>query len=102
MRLWSAILLLLLASPVFAGGAAHDGDRNTSTTISCAPDPVDAFVPVTCTAVVSDLYGSPGQRAAPTGTVTFGVVGGPGSFSPDNVCTLAPTGVTGESSCSRT
>lgn len=96
--LMTALLLLTLPEVSFAG---HDGNRNTSTVVSCAPDPANAHDAVTCTATVSDLYGVPGQRSAPLGTVNFSVVSGPGNLSPTS-CTLIATATTGVSSCSVT
>lgn len=91
-------ILVLLTGLANAG---HDGNRNTSTAVSCLPDPANTHNAVTCTATVSDLYGVPGQRQAPIGTVTFSVTSGPGALSPAS-CTLAPTGTTGVSNCNVT
>ena len=60
----------------------------TTTTVTCAPNPVVVNAPATCTATVTDVIGG-GQDAVPTGTVTFSSSGA-GSFSA-TTCTLAPT-----------
>lgn len=100
-RMRKVLVVFLLILSWSAAHAGHDGNRNSGTVVSCLPDPANAHQPVTCTATVSDLYGVPGQREAPTGSVTFSVTTGPGSLSPAS-CALAPTGTTGVSSCSVT
>jgi len=95
MRRLLIIIALLFAGIVHAG---HDGNRNTSTTVQCLPNPAAANSTLTCTATVQDLYGVPGQSKSPTGTVNFSVIAGPGNFAPAS-CTLV-TGASPFSSCS--
>ncbi|MGH2839852.1 MAG: hypothetical protein ACRDKY_03385, partial [Solirubrobacteraceae bacterium] len=70
--------------------------HSTSTSVSCAPNPVTYGGSSSCTATVSDTAAS--GKTAPTGTVTFNNGSSSGSFS-SATCTLgSPTSTS--SSCS--
>jgi hypothetical protein len=71
----------------------------TSTGVRCAPNPVTAGTPTTCTATVADTAG--GTPSTPSGTVSFSTSGS-GTFGTGGSCTLAPTAPTGAASCAVT
>jgi FG-GAP repeat/Bacterial Ig-like domain (group 1)/Bacterial Ig-like domain (group 3) len=73
------------AAYVFVQGVAM---HSTGIGVSCSPNPVQAGMPTTCTATVTDTSGSP---TTPTGTVTFST-SGTGTFAPANSCTLSGSG----------
>ncbi|HYI67214.1 MAG TPA: hypothetical protein VEW95_09840, partial [Candidatus Limnocylindrales bacterium] len=80
------------------GNAANNTDteattviqRTTMTTVSCTPASVVVNEPTVCTATVTDT--DQGQKADPTGTVTFSAApAASGTFSaPGATCTLNP------------
>jgi Bacterial Ig-like domain (group 3) len=72
--------------------------HQTSTSVSCSPQPVVAGQPTTCTATVTDTATS--GQTPPTGTVGF-TSNGPGTFGTAGSCTLA-TASSSSASCSVT
>lgn len=91
-----ALVLLLLPGMAIAGGAPKIHD--TTTTVTCTPNPVSLMSPATCTATITDLGGQ-GPDTSPPGSVMFGS-SGTGSFSATS-CTVIP-GPNATSSCSVT
>ncbi len=77
---------------------------NTTATVSCAPNPVVAGSPTTCTATVSNVA-SPVTNGFPQGVAVFQFAGPSGTFafSPaTGQCTLSQIGSTNNSSCAVT
>jgi hypothetical protein len=72
--------------------AIHD----TTTDLSCSPDPAVKDAPSTCTATVTDSDINP--PLTPKGDVTFAVTTGTGSFDATS-CTLVPSDTVGTASC---
>jgi Kelch motif len=90
----------LVALNTFTDAAGDD----TTTTVSCTPNPVTAGSATTCTATVNNIA-SPVTNGFPQGTAAFQFTGPAGtfSFSPSNgVCNVAQIGSTNNSSCSVT
>ncbi len=73
---------VLLGSSSFNNGATH----STTTSVSCLPASVPVNTTTTCTATVTDPATS--GIVTPTGTVTFAITTGTGSFNVPT-CTLA-------------
>jgi hypothetical protein len=67
--------------------------RSTITSVNCIPNPVAVNAPALCTATVDD--NDAGVRVAPTGTVTFSIDVGAGTFTnPGTFCILSGSGTT--------
>jgi hypothetical protein len=74
---------------------ADERGRDTTTTVNCTPGSTPPAAFVTCTGIVTDAGASP---TVPTGLLAF-ITGGTGAFGSPS-CTLAPTAMPGQSSCS--
>jgi hypothetical protein len=71
--------------------------RPTMTSLTCSPSSVAVTATTTCTATVSDIGGA--GASAPTGLLAFSSTTTGAGFGQDGGCLLAPTAVTGTSSC---
>jgi MSHA biogenesis protein MshQ len=82
--------LALALGVVISDARAHNpsGGHDTTSTLTCAPNPLGVNLSSTCTATVTDINLS--QTAVPVGTVNFSASGA-GSFSSTS-CTLAAAG----------
>ena len=69
----------------------------TAANLSCSPGTVAFDQTTSCTATVTDTAAAP---SAPTGSVSFVSDTSGGTFSSQATCTLAPSGTTGQASCS--
>ena len=77
---------------------ASQTQDNTSTNLTCNPNPAVMNQPTTCTATVTDNGGN-GPPTTPTGLVSFTVGGVTGTFTP---CNLASGPVLGTATCTTT
>ncbi|MCU1287399.1 MAG: hypothetical protein JWO13_3749 [Acidobacteriales bacterium] len=86
------------AQVTFTDAAGDD----TSTVVSCTPNPVTQNSATTCTGTVSNLNTGAGNNGFPQGTLVFSF-NGTGTFAPaTGICTLAQIGSTLTSKCSLT
>ena len=69
----------------------------TASDVSCSPGTVAFDGTTSCTATVTDTAAAP---SAPSGSVSFVSDTAGGTFSSQATCTLAPSGTTGQASCS--